>query len=48
MRKPGTKWGSLALPQDLIERIQAEAAKQGRSASFLGRQILEGHFPPPR
>ena len=48
MREPGTEWGSLALPKDLIKRIKDAAKEQGISHSFLARKILEGHFPPTK
>jgi hypothetical protein len=48
VQKPGTKWTSLALPEELVEKIRKAAAEKGISAAGLARQILEGHFPPVR
>jgi predicted transcriptional regulator len=38
------KWGTVALPKDLIEKLRTEAKAQDRSLSWLLRHVVEQHL----
>jgi len=38
------KWGTVALPKELVEKLRAEAKTQDRSLSWLLRHIVEQHY----
>jgi hypothetical protein len=44
-QKPGTKWTSVAVREDIVERLKREADRRGISASGLANQTLDANLP---